>query len=145
MEYTKIDSNNGSFVTVYDLDDCLKAIKVRNDDNERRIKSLEEENRRLQDVHYKDEELQKMKLELEAMREKNHYGFPITKEEHKAIENWKKEHAAKAHGLKNLEDRLRSCGAIGEKYTYWFVPTSIGVIGTVKCSCGESFTFQDLY
>lgn len=25
-----------------------------------------------------------------------------------------------------------------------FVPTSIGTIGTVKCSCGAEFTFQDL-
>ena len=100
MEYSNINPNTGKITKVYDLEDCLEAIKIRNEDNERRIKSLEEENHQLRNSHYKDGELQKMKSELEAMREENHYGFPITKEEHRAIEDWKKEHAAKAHGLK---------------------------------------------
>ena len=33
---------------------------------------------------------------------------------------------------------------VGGKYIYKFVPTSIGTIGKVVCSCGEEFTFQDL-
>lgn len=144
MEYTKIDSNNGSFVTVYDLDDCLKAIKVRNDDNERRIKSLEEENRQLRNSHYKDEKIQKMKSELKVMREEYNRGFPITKEEQEAIEIWKKEHALTAHGLKTVEDRIRAGGSIGGLYTYEFIPTSIGAIGYIKCQCGKKYCFSDI-
>jgi hypothetical protein len=40
---------------------------------------------------------------------------------------------------------LRAGGAIGGTWTYKFVPTSIGTIGTCICGkCQEEFTFQDL-
>ena len=29
-------------------------------------------------------------------------------------------------------------------YKYTFIPTGIGTIGEIQCSCGETFTFQDL-
>ena len=34
-------------------------------------------------------------------------------------------------------------GAIGGSYTWKFVPTSIGTFGSVQCSCGEEFSFQE--
>lgn len=34
-------------------------------------------------------------------------------------------------------------GAIGGRLTYKFTPTSIGVIASVKCSCGEEQTLSD--
>lgn len=144
MEYSNIDPNTGKITKVYDLDDCLKAIKVRNEDNEKRIKSLEDKNRQLRDSHYKDEEMQKMKSELEVMREEYYRGFPITKEEQEAIETWKVDHSANAHGLKTIEDRLRVGRDIGGSYTYEFIPTSIGVIGYIKCQCGEKYCFSDI-
>ena len=55
------------------------------------------------------------------------------------------EEYAEKHGLKTSEERLRAGGAIGGTWTYKFVPTSIGTIGTCICGkCQEEFTFQDL-
>lgn len=39
---------------------------------------------------------------------------------------------------------MRYGGTIGGSYTYKFTPTSIGVFGTVECSCGERFDFSEL-
>ena len=50
-----------------------------------------------------------------------------------------------SNGYKSyMEQRLRAGGCCGGRYTYQFVPTSIGTVGEVICSCGEKFTFQDL-
>ena len=36
-------------------------------------------------------------------------------------------------------------GAIGGRYTFEFIPCTIGTIGTIKCGdCGEKFTFREL-
>ena len=62
-------------------------------------------------------------------------GFPISEEEDKKVKKWMNEHEKKC---------VRGHGCVGGKYIYKFVPTSIGTIGKVVCSCGEEFTFQDL-
>ena len=107
-------------------------------------KYLEEENKKLKDEHYKDSEMQRMKTELEKAKDDLHRGFPISKEEEEKIKEWQLKHDAEKHGLKTMEQRLRAGGCCGGRYTYQFVPTSIGTIGEVICSCGEKFTFQDL-
>lgn len=84
---------------------------------------------------YKDAELVKIKARYEEMEKDYYRGFPISKSEEKAIKEWQTEHE-KAH--------KGGHGAIGGKYTYIFVPTSIGTIGTIKCSCGANFDFQEL-
>ena len=61
-----------------------------------------------------------------------------------AIKEWKEKHDTEVHGFKTLEDRLHAGGLIGGRYTYHFVPTSIGVSGTIQCSCGEEFEFCKL-
>lgn len=62
----------------------------------------------------------------------------------KAIQEWQEKHDTEVHGLKTLEDRLHAGGLIGGRYTYHFVPTSIGISGTIQCSCGEEFEFCKL-
>ena len=64
--------------------------------------------------------------------------FHITKEEDKAINAWVKNHIFERH------QGRRCTGAIGGSYTYEFTPTSIGEIGTVKCTCGDEFCFREL-
>lgn len=124
------------------LDEVVANIKTRDS----RIKYLEEENKTLKDETYKDSELTEMKEQYELMKNDLMRGFPISEEEKKHIEEWKKKHDKEAHGITTLDQRLRAGGCIGGRYTYNFVPTSIGVIGTIKCSCGEEFEFQnDLY
>lgn len=136
-------NDQSEMITVYDFDKCLAAIKRRHEDQESRIKYLLSENKKLYDEHYKDEEIQNMKGQIEAIRKDMSRGFAISEDEHKRIEEWKEEHDIKKHGLNSLDKKLKAGGAIGGRYSYHFVPTSIGTIGTVKCKCGDEFTFQE--
>lgn len=89
----------------------------------------------LKDEHYKDGRIKEMEDYCETLRRNACLGFPVTQEEHKAINEWTNEHEKKHPG---------GHGCSGGKYKYEFVPTSIGVVGSIVCSCGEKFTFQDL-
>ena len=135
---------NGEWVQVYDFDKCIKALQCRNARSEDRIKHLEEENRKLKEEHSKDKEIQKMQERLDRMQKDYWRGFPITKEEEQAIEAWKKEHDAKVHSYKTKRMRAKADGCCGGRYTYQFVPTSIGTVGTIRCHCGAEFTFSSL-
>ena len=39
--------------------------------------------------------------------------------------------------------KCRGCSA-GEKFSFTFVPTMIGVIATVRCICGKSLDVSDM-
>lgn len=127
-----------------DVEEMFSEILNNYEEKEETIKYLREENKRIKDEKYKDSELTSMKRELEGVKGDLYRGFPISIKEKKTIEEWRLKHEAEAHGRKTLEQRLSAHGAIGGSYTYVFTPTSIGVVGEVKCSCGETFTFQDL-
>lgn len=107
-------------------------------------KRLSEENSRLKNENYKDEELSKMKTQLEKMQQDYYRGFPISEEEQKSIREWMDKHDEEVHGCNSLKGKLRRGGCIGGTYTYEFIPTSIGTVGTIKCSCGAEFTFQEI-
>ena len=108
------------------------------------IDRLVKENKRLTDEYDKDEEIQKMNQQLYNMREDLRRGFPITEIENERIKKWKNEHEEKVHGITKSSKKIRYGGTIGGIYTYKFTPTSIGVLGTVWCSCGEKFDFSEL-
>lgn len=129
---------NGEYTEVYELEKCLEAIRVRNEDNENYIKRLEEENKKLKEETWKDEELSEMKAQLEKMRADYYRGFSITESEQKKIKDWKMKHEEERH------NPMKNKSAIGGRYTYYFTPTSIGTIGTIKCACGEEFTFSEI-
>lgn len=140
MEYSKFDVESGKHVQVYELNKCLESIRIRNEDNEKRIKYLEEENRRLKEEYSKDEEIKKMQQKLDKMKKDYYRGFPITEEQKSKIDAWIKKHDEEVHGIKN--DIPMKTG--GGSYSYVFLPTSIGVSGVVECSCGAEFEFQEL-
>lgn len=137
MRYSTYDPKTNEFTEVYELKDCLKAILIRNEDNENRIKKLEEENKSLKDKHFKDTEIQKLANEIVQMRIDYNRGFPIREEEHVAINEWKRNHEKEAH-------KNESRGTIGGGYHYCFYPTSIGTSGVIKCLCGAEFEFRKL-
>ena len=141
-KYTKY--SNGQFIDVYDIDDCIRSIQYRNKDNEDRIKYLEEENKKLKEDHYKDEEIQKMQQKLDRMQKALYRGFPISEDEKNAIEEWKKKHDAKVHGWKTSLMRQKAEGVSGGRYTYVFIPTTLGTSGIIKCHCGAKFEFQEI-
>ena len=121
------------------LDNVAANINIRDSS----IKRLEEENKKLKDKTYKDSELAEMKEKYESMRKDLMRGFPISEEEEKRIEEWKKKHDKEVHGITTLDQRLRAGGCIGGRYTYTFIPTSIFTLGIIRCSCGEEFKFKE--
>lgn len=127
IEYTSFA--DGEALRIPSTDTLCKMINTKfkniQCDNER----LEQQVKKLQDEHYKDKELERMKSECDAMRKKLNLGFPITKEENESIANWRREHISKMHR---------------GNFTYSFFCTELGIIGKVSCSCGETFLFRDI-
>ena len=126
------------------IDTFVEDIKHELQGKDIRIKYLEKQNQELHDEKYKDNELSRMEDELKTMKENYYRGFPISEEEQKSIREWMDKHDEEVHRARTLDDKLKLAGCCGGRYSYHFVPTSIGTIGTVKCSCGAEFTFQDL-
>lgn len=102
------------------------------------ITALREENEFLKNKYDENEEIKELKRRLREETYKNLNGFPITEEEVKAIEEWQKKHEKEVHNSSSY------AGAIGGRYSYHFVPTSIGTSGTIKCICGAEFEFQEI-
>ena len=59
--------------------------------------------------------------------------FELSPEQVEKYEKWRK------HGC----DLEGNAGAIGGRITFEFTPTSLGVIETVRCGCGEKLTLTD--
>ena len=109
--------------------DHFRSLEYRNE-------YLKEEIERLKSEQYKDEELSKMKENYDRMKNDYYRGFPISEEEDKKINEW-------IDG--QMKKNPSSAGAIGGRFRYEFVPTSIGTIGVVKdIFTDEEFKFQDL-
>ena len=119
------------FKTIHPLDESLDSIKTRFEVLVQANQSLFGRLQELQQEKWADERLIEMKDKLKTMSEEYYRGFPISAETESRINEWKKNHR-------------HSGGAIGGTFTYEFIPTSIGTIGTIKCACGDSFTFEDL-
>lgn len=123
--------------------ECLEFIEKENAKKDGIIDFFRKRNEYIESEKYKDEELSRMKQELEEMRKSYCLGFPISKEEKATIEAWKKKHDEEAHGFTTFEQRLKTEGVSGGRYTYIFIPTAIGTIGRIRCSCGAEFEFTD--
>ena len=102
----------------------------------RRNEYLEEENKRIKDEKYQNEELANMKAQYDKMKKDYYRGFAISEEEEKRISEWQD---------KVINERGELKATIGGRFKYEFYPTSIGVIGTVIDTVSkEEFTFRDL-
>lgn len=97
---------------------------------------LRKENERIKSEKYADEELSKMKEEYERMKKDYYRGFPISAEEDQKIQEWIEGQMKKNSSIG---------GAIGGRFHYEFLPTGIGVAGTIIDSfTGDKFNFQEL-
>ena len=98
--------------------------------------SLREENKRLKEERYEDNELARMKNELEEAYASLRRGFPISEFEKQRLEAWTKQHT-----LTHIPNPSKH--KYGVSYLYEFRPTEIGTFGTVKCGiCGAEYDFQ---
>lgn len=117
------------FNNVNKLKDFILRLKNQRD---RAWKELKEYN--------KDVEIQKLQDEIDELknRKNKEMAFVITPEEQEMINDWIEEHTNEVH------KGYLYTGPIGGSFTYKFIPTSIGDIGEVVCSCGEKFCFREL-
>ena len=135
----------GEYIQVLPVEDCMKSILSRIESYEDTIERLKEENKKLKDEVWKDEELQDMKEQLDKMKSDYHRGFNITEEEDTAIKEWKKKHEEDVHGLTTPIARVQAQGVSGGRYSYIFYPTAIGCSGVIRCdACGEEFEFCEI-
>ena len=131
-------SVNGKWREIHGLNNCIDEINFIVDDLVEQVENLKEENKELKDEHYKDETIQKLEKEKRELQDQLYRTFSISKSENEAITEWKNQHWTNQHNAPDLTTRLRKQGAIGGSFTYEFVPTSIGTVGTIVCSaCRE--------
>lgn len=124
----------------------LERIEKINEEKDELIGKLKLENERLKSDVYKDSVVKDLEKENKKLKQDLLRGFPITEEQQKMIRDWQLKHEAEIHGRKTLEERLRSGGAIGGKYHFEFITTSIGICGEIVCDeCGQRFEFQELW
>ena len=110
-----------------------------------RLKFALNENKKLKEKNYKDEELAAMKQEVEEMKKALSRSFLVSEDEWKRINEWKHKHEIEKHGLDTDEKRMNAHGCCGGNWKFVFLPTSLGVIGTVKCeTCGEEYCFAEI-
>lgn len=88
----------------------------------------------------KDKEIQKLKAEIKELQNTLYkkVDFSITEKEKELINTWINEHVDAKH------EGSHYAGAIGGRYTYCFIPTSLGEIGYVQCACGDKFYFREI-
>lgn len=123
----------GSIETV--LDDLKYKFESQQKENDR----LKEENRKLKEGIWRDEEMSRLKSEHEKMKRDYYRGFPISEEEQEKINNFIEDHTPR-----DENGRVIHKTAIGGSFTYHFVPTSIGTAGTIEAINGDKLTFQEI-
>ena len=93
------------------------------------INSLQEENKRLKDKHYKDAELQKLQERIDKLQGDCGRGFPITYNEQEVIDELREKHK-------------KICPHCSFKYV--FDSSSIITFGYLKCNvCGDEIKFAE--
>lgn len=145
IDIESIVYKDGKAIRIPKIHDLCLALEEKFKNQEETIQALKEENERIKSENYVSEELEHMKKKLEKMENQNKNGFPISDEEMKMILLWQKNHMEKFHHIITSAKRTNLNGVSGGRFTYSFVPTSLGIIGTVKCSCGKEYCFREIY
>ena len=111
---------------ITEITDIIHGLMKQND-------ALKQENEQLKSEHYKDEEIARLKEQIQLQQEAMTYGFPITKERYEKIVELCKKHEWEKHGRKG-----------NGYFNYCFAETEIGTFGWAKCcDCGEEIKFLE--
>ena len=78
---------------ITEITDIIHGLMKQND-------ALKQENEQLKSEHYKDEEIARLKEQIQLQQEAMTYGFPITKERYEKIVELCKKHEWEKHGRK---------------------------------------------
>ena len=122
----------------YDFDTCINSLKEIYTKQNNIISLLKTENNNLKEKRNKDEYIQHLLNRINKLESRIVFDFCVSKEEEIAIEEWKRNHINEKHNGDSY------CGTIGGRFTYEFTPTSLGDIGSIKCSCGDEFIFREI-
>lgn len=116
----------------YQTNECvenLQAVIDRLRGKDKQIEQLQEENNRLKDEHYKDEELKKLRERIDHLEGDCARGFPITEKEQEKIDKIRVEHK-------------KTCPLC--KFDFVFECYGIVNFGSLKCRiCGEEIKFAE--
>ena len=118
-----------ALVKVSTINELCKALLIKFEEIEKELQYYKNKYEVVCSKKYKDEELSRLKKELEKQKLLIKNGFAITDSEKEAIEKWKNTHA---------------CSKSYKTLTYHFTPFEVGVYGKVTCYCGSSFEFSKL-
>ena len=131
---------DGKFHTFQGLDKSLDEIRAQVIETLEAYERIAAENEHLKNEHWKDEQLQQMSESKKKMEDAYYRGFPVTADESAAIKAWEDQHWTLQHQAPDTMSRLNKMGAIGGSFSYEFIPTSIGVAGSVCCNaCNGCF------
>lgn len=135
------------FSNLGDIEDICKTfceeVAEKYNRQQKRIETINKELTDLRSEVWKDEALQDMKAKLKEMETDYYRGFPISRSEYEAIQEWKDNHYATQHNAKTNLQRLKMGGAIGGTFHYEFVPTSIGTAGYCICDACKSRAMRE--
>lgn len=120
--------------------ECLEMLRRHQEHYKLRINYLEKENERITDEHFKDEYVRKANESIEIIRADMMRGFPITEEEQADITKWQEQHIIECHP--KAANNPNYFGPAGGNWIYCFTPTTIGILGEVKCYCGAKHIFS---
>ena len=127
------DEEEGCSHRIERLDDAIRSIQVRFADLTKEMEELKDENKHLKKDHYKDDELRRMKQEMDDAKIDLLRGFPLSPHEAEIRDEFVFAHSIDpSHPVK------------GVSFYYTFKPTEVGVFGEVTCAyCGETCCFQE--
>lgn len=87
-------------------------------------------------INILQEDVNELRTENRRLYQKNI--FELSDQQREEIDKWDKEHECTLNSDKYV-------GAIGGHLSYEFIPTSIGVIVNVKCSCGQKLDVSNSF
>lgn len=119
------------FFDLNTFDELIESLKQKYKRLEIINENLREENEQHRNKIYEIGYVSKLREENKRLKEDYYRGFPISKEEKEAINKWADEH-------------YKTCSYKRVGYGYHFYPTPLGVSGSVQCSCGAKFEFQEI-
>ena len=119
--------------TIQHIDWLIKQFE----DNQRELDAYRAGTRENEIIKKKDEQIAELR---QGLREYQHKEFLVSEfgfseEEMAEADKWTEEH---------YKETKHRGGAAGGNFSYVIIPTGLGIIKEVKCSCGASHTIQDL-
>lgn len=137
---------DGKYTEVVDVDTICNSIRHLVDRAERQAAYATNEMDKLKQENWKDEQLSQMQDQLDRAKKDYYRGFPISEQEHTAIQAWKDQHYTNQHNASTIEKRIQMQGVSGGLFSYIFLPTGIGTSGICRCnSCYKKALFDTGY